>query len=47
MCRNWGAGGVARSVRKGSEFVDTDSPRAGVLGYNKPPRAGRLVGAVG
>lgn len=25
MCTNWGAGGVARSVHKGSEFVDMDS----------------------
>ena len=26
MCRNWGAGGVARSDYKGSEIVDMDSP---------------------
>lgn len=26
MCTNWGAGGVARSVHKGSEIVDMDSP---------------------
>ena len=25
MCQNWGAGGVARSDHKGSEFVDMDS----------------------
>ncbi len=46
MCINWGAGGVARSDHKGSEIVDTDSALTGVLGYDKPPRAGRLVGAV-
>ena len=32
MCTNWGAGGVARSAHKGSEFVDTDSPH-GLVGW--------------
>lgn len=42
MCQNWGAGGVARSVHKGSEIVDMDSHSGWGAGDTTSPHG--LVG---